>query len=343
MDDLNFGTRDKRGHYIPNGRLELAPIWSFPPKVLKLLKWLPGYFFPWNAFLALTAVAYWHFIIPDRSVLAHLTWSWPLILFAANAASLFVVYGFFELNMFVLKRQGTRFKYNNLFPGEQKSDVFISGNQNIDNALRTFLISIPLWTAVEVLVLWAFANGYVPWLTFTENPWKLAIVALIVPLIHETHFYAIHRLIHTPFLYKWVHSIHHNSVNPSPWSSLSMHPLEALLYFSVGVWHLILPSNPLIALYQLNTAGLGAFIGHLGFDRIEVTEASAFGSHAYSHYLHHKHFEVNYADGVMPFDHIFGSYHDGTKEADERMKVRFRKKKERIAAKLAKLAKQNAQ
>jgi hypothetical protein len=29
-----------------------------------------------------------------------------------------------------------------------------------------------------------------------------------------------------------VHSVHHNSVNPSPWSSLSMHPVEHLLYWS---------------------------------------------------------------------------------------------------------------
>ena len=43
---------------------------------------------------------------------------------------------------------------------------------------------------------------------------------------------------------------------------------------------------------------------------------------AYTHYLHHKYFEVNYADGVFPLDRWFGSFHDGSPEADEAMKRR---------------------
>ena len=34
----------------------------------------------------------------------------------------------------------------------------------------------------------------------------------VATLSHEAHFFAIHRLIHTPLLYKWIHSIHHNSI-----------------------------------------------------------------------------------------------------------------------------------
>jgi sterol desaturase/sphingolipid hydroxylase (fatty acid hydroxylase superfamily) len=44
-------------------------------------------------------------------------------------------------------------------------------------------------------------------------------------------------------------TVHHNSVNPSPWSSLSMHPIEHLLYWSDSLIHLIAPSHPLIFLY----------------------------------------------------------------------------------------------
>ena len=38
-------------------------------------------------------------------------------------------------------------------------------------------------------------------------------------------------------------------------------------------WHLIIPSNPIIALYQLHYAGFGAIPGHIGFDKIEMGEA----------------------------------------------------------------------
>ena len=48
------------------------------------------------------------------------------------------------------------------------------------------------------------------------------LMLFMTPAIHEVNFFFIHRLIHVPILYKWIHSIHHNSVNPSPWSSLSI-------------------------------------------------------------------------------------------------------------------------
>ena len=42
----------------------------------------------------------------------------------------------------------------------------------------------------------------------------------------------------------------------------------------------------------------------------------------FAHYLHHKYFEVNYSDGMVPLDRWFGSFHDGTPEASEAMKAR---------------------
>ena len=63
MDDLTFGTRDKRGNWKPNERLEIAPLFVFPPRPLAFLRWLPGYFLPWNALFAAAAVAYWHLVV----------------------------------------------------------------------------------------------------------------------------------------------------------------------------------------------------------------------------------------------------------------------------------------
>ena len=99
-----------------------------------------------------------------------LSWGWPLWLYAVNAVAVFLFYGAFELHLYVLKRQERRFKYNGKFPSEQKSKAFWFESQNLDNILRTFLSGVTIWTAVEVLVLWAFANGYAPWLSFAEHP-----------------------------------------------------------------------------------------------------------------------------------------------------------------------------
>ncbi|TIX09891.1 MAG: sterol desaturase family protein, partial [Mesorhizobium sp.] len=238
----------------------------------------------------------------------------------------------FELRLYILRAQGNRFKYNGKWPSEQKSKAFFFENQNLDNMLRTFGTGMPIWTAIEVAILHAYANGYVPWLSFAEHPLYLFLLALVVPIIHETHFFLLHRTIHWGPLYKWVHSVHHNSVNPSPWSSLSMHPVEQLGYLGVAFWHLIIPSNPLLALYQLHYAGFGAIPGHVGFDKVELTEDASVDSHAYIHYLHHKYFEVNYGDGLIPFDRWLGTFHDGSKDGEARMQARYEKKKARANA-----------
>lgn len=332
MDDFRFGTRDKRGNYVPNKPAGTAPLFVFPPRPRALLKWLPHYFLPYNLMFFLLAIAWWAWVIPPNEVMQSLALHWALKLFLVNAIAVFLWYGAFELHLYIRRAQSNRFKYNEKFPADKPSDVFWFKRQNLDNFLRGFLFGVPIWTGLQILVLWAYANSWGSWVTWEEHwPWLLGL-ALIVPVIHEFHFFCIHRLIHTPFLYKWVHSVHHNSNNPSPWSSLSMHPVEHLLYFSPILYHLILPSNPVLAIYQLHFAGFGAVPGHVGFDKIEVTENSVIDSHAYIHYLHHKYFEVNYADGLIPIDKWLGTFHDGTAEADERMKERFRQKKARRAA-----------
>jgi sterol desaturase/sphingolipid hydroxylase (fatty acid hydroxylase superfamily) len=332
MDDLQYGKRNKRGDWSPNARLEIAPFYRLPISPLAILKWLPGYFLPWNLLFAASAVLYWQFVVPDVEVMKTIAWGWVLRLFAVNCVAVFLFYGAFEYRLYVSRAQANRFKYNARFPADQKNSAFLFNNQNVDGMIRGFGTGVPIWTAYEVGVLWAFANGCVPWLSFAEHPVHLFLLALVVPILHEFHFFCIHRLIHWGPLYKWVHSVHHNSVNPSPWSSLSMHPVEHLLYFSTILWHVVIPSNPVLALYQLHFAGFGAIPGHVGFDKMEVTDTMAVDSHAYGHYLHHKYFEVNYGDGLVPLDKLFGTWHDGSPEGEARMNKRFQKRRARANA-----------
>jgi len=333
MDDLQFGTRDKRGNWAPNDPAQTAPLFTFPPRPLAVLKWLPDYLFPYNAIFFVTALAWWGWIVPPVAVMQSLTLGWILKLLLVNAVAVFLWYSAFELHLYVRRAQGNRFKYNGKFPADTPSDVFWFKSQNLDNFLRSMLSGVPIWTALQVLVLWAYANTWGNWVSWADHWLWLAFLCLIVPVIHEFHFYCVHRLIHTPLLYKWVHSVHHNSNNPSPWSSLSMHPVEHLLYFATILYHLILPSHPFIALYQLHFAGFGAVPGHVGFDKVELGKDRALDSHAYIHYLHHKYFEVNYGDGLIPIDKWVGTFHDGSKAADAQMKERYRQKKARLAAK----------
>ena len=330
MDDLKFGTRNKRGDYAPNEPLEGAPLLAWPPRPLKVLRWLPHYFLPWNALFFALGVALWFWATPARDTLATLNWQWMALLLARNAAIVLVVFGALELRLYIRRAQANRFKFNGNFPADKPTSVFLFRSQNFDNILRTFGTGLPIWTAYECLMLHLWAIGWGPWSTFDAHPWVLVAFGLAIPILHEAHFFAVHRLIHWGPLYRWVHSVHHNSVNPSPWSSLSMHPVEHVLYWSDILIHLIVPSHPILVLYHLQVTGTGAVIGHVGFDRIEVGTDTVMQSQAYSHYLHHKYFEVNYSDGLLPFDRWFGTWHDGTKEGDLLMKARLDRKKARL-------------
>lgn len=333
MNEADYGTRDKRGNWTPNAPKSLPPYWT--GEWSKMGRFLRDVLWPWNTLHMATALFYIWYIIPDKATLAIFSWDWALWLLFVNMAGIFILYGSIEFLYYVKRRQGTRWRYNYKFPSENPSDVFWFKSQNLDNFLRSFLSGIPIWTAIEVFMLWCYGNGYhvFAWVDWQSNPIWLVVFVLLVPAIHEVHFFCIHRLIHTPFLYKHVHSVHHNSINPSPWSSLSMHPIEHLFYFGEILWHLVLPSHPVAMIFNLHAVGYGALNGHIGFEKLEVTQDTHIDSHAYAHHLHHKYFEVNYgADGIVPLDKWFGLWHDGSKEADEQMKARFRKKRERMNA-----------
>jgi sterol desaturase/sphingolipid hydroxylase (fatty acid hydroxylase superfamily) len=55
-----------------------------------------------------------------------------------------------------------------------------------------------------------------------------------------------------------------------------------------------------------------------------ILKNADFDIDAHAHYLHHKHFECNYADGILPLDRWFGTFHDGSLEAQEKMKKRLK-------------------
>lgn len=329
MDDLKDGTRDKRGDWRPNEALQTAPLFVFPPQPIALLKWLPSYFLPWNAAIMGITALVWYALTPDMETLRTLEADWIAYLLVRNSLGILMFYGLFQWHFYIKRRQGNLYKYNGKWP-EAKNGSAMFGGQMRENLFLTFGCGVPVMTAYEVLMLWVFANGYVPWLSFADNPIWLLGFALVIPILHEVHFYLVHRLIHQPVLYKHIHTVHHNSVNPSPFSSLSMHPVEHVLYFSGVLIHFVVPSNPLLAMYHLSFAGYGAVVGHIGFDKWVEGDTAMMDTHAFSHYLHHKYFEVNYGDGTVPLDRLFGTHHDGTKVGDAVMQARFERKRARM-------------
>ena len=176
--------------------LNIAPVFVLPPQPLAFAKWLPSYFLPWNLLFAASAVAYALFVLPDVEVMKTLAWGWILRLFVVNCVAVFLFYGALEYRLYMARAQGNRFKYNAKFPNDQRNTAFLFRSQNIEGLIRGFGTGVPIWTAYEVGILFAFANGFAPWVSFAEHPLYLGCLALIVPIFHEFHFFCIHRLIH---------------------------------------------------------------------------------------------------------------------------------------------------
>ncbi|MGI9393695.1 MAG: sterol desaturase family protein [Boseongicola sp.] len=321
MDDRKFGTQDSRGYWKPNDLIRYPDVFVWPPRLLGIFRWLPGYIFPWGIGYALLAVFVWTFLTPSVARMQELQLDWVLLIALRNAGLTVLIVGGQHYWLYFRRAQDTAFKYNRKWP-DAKNPGFTFGTQLKDNLFWTFCSGVPVWTAWECLTLWAFANGWIAGLDFADNAIWILALWFFVPLLHEFHFYCIHRFIHWPPIYQRVHKIHHRNINPGPWSGISMHPVEHLLYFSGFLIYWVVPAHPLHFMHYSMMVGLSPAQGHTGFDRIVTGAERTFHLPYYAHYLHHRLFEVNYADGTIPLDKWFGSFHDGSASADEALKAR---------------------
>jgi sterol desaturase/sphingolipid hydroxylase (fatty acid hydroxylase superfamily) len=329
MDDAQFGHRDKRGDWLPGDLVSYPPA---PWKIGSFIRWifkLPGYLFPWTVtWIALSAFL-WFYATPSMQEMRHFSFSWIFFLFIRNLVVVSIVYGAWHYFLYIKRSQGSRFKLNGRWPAVD-NDTFLFKHQNADNMIWALASGVPVWTAWEAFGYWMFANNYVPSIDFYAHPVLFAAVLLAIPVFHDLHFYLVHRFLHWPPMYRTVHYLHHNTVNVGPWSGLSMHPIEHLLYFSGILIHFVVPSNPFHVFFHLMAIGLGPAKGHAGFDRLILGKEKSLPLHTQMHYLHHKYFECNYGDGPLPLDKWAGTFHDGSADAKDRMTKRFMERADRM-------------
>ena len=131
-------------------------------------------------------------------------------------------------------------------------------------------------------------------------------------LVHDTYFYWMHRMMHHPKLFKYVHLIHHKSTNPSPWTAYAFHPFEAFLEALIV---------PILAFsIPIHIHALGYFFlfqimynvyGHLGFEiypkNFHKTWIGRWVNTSVAHNLHHKRFRGNYGLYFLFWDRIMGT------------------------------------
>ena len=301
----------------------------WPPRLVGTLKWFfgwPGYLWPWNSLILGIALVTWFFLTPPLATMQTFEPGWIALIFGRNLGMMVLYFGGLHLYFYIAKGQGNDFKYSTQGLAT-KSKTFLFGSQVRENMFWSLASGATVWTAYEVVTWWAYANEVLPFMNWASNPvWFVALLVLI-PTFRELHFYLTHRLLHWKPLYRLVHKLHHRNVNIGPWSSLSQHPVEHLLYFSAVLVHWVILSHPFHAMVHLSHLAFSSPTGHTGYDRIGAEGGRGVTIGAYMHYLHHQYFECNYGgDGLPIIDKLMGTYHDGSEEAHERMNQRLAKR-----------------
>lgn len=207
------------------------------------------------------------------------------------------------------------------------------GNQDYARELVFSTVSILIFSLPPIILL--HERHLRPHTTFYTNisqhgRWYFFGIFPVLFLMHDAYFYWMHRVIHHPRLFKWVHLVHHRSVNPSPLAAYAFHPAEAFLeslifvifLFTVPVtaWHLLI-FFVISLVYNV--------YGHLGFELYP----KGFSSHrigkwvntSVSHNLHHHHFRGNYGLYFLFWDRMMGTlrkdYDEAFAEVTTREKV----------------------
>lgn len=165
-----------------------------------------------------------------------------------------------------------------------------------------------------VLICGVIATVTVPCVRLADSalpasPAAFAGELLGLMVVYEVAFYALHRLLHTrPFQH--VHGIHHRSVRTTPWSGLSVHPVEAVFIEApILLFALLAPvSVATLVAFQvvLHYFSAGGHGNYDPFDRL-----AGFGwlkSYMRMHQLHHARGVVNYSTFTPLMDRFLGTH-----------------------------------
>ncbi len=147
--------------------------------------------------------------------------------------------------------------------------------------------------------------------TFFEGLFHLVLFMLFYDILN----YFTHRLFHT-VRFKKYHGQHHLSIRVTPWSSSSLHPVEAFInQIPFLLFVLILPVSGYMIVIFYAWLMLGMSMAHSNYNPIANLEGFYWlKRYICFHQRHHKLGNVNYGFLGTHWDYVFGSIYSEQKE-----------------------------
>ena len=214
-------------------------------------------------------VFFWQYLTPPIEQCVEFKWQWMALITARNVSFLWIWVGALHHLLYVWHVVPDKLKFNPSYPksSQHYRDFALStSGALIDSAMQIGFMHLYATKKIEYYDDFWAGPAWAQKLGAWQGPcWSVFFIAFGC-LYQDFNFYWVHRYIHRwgwpektfpwcdpgRFLYKWVHSYHHKSFNPGPWSGLAMHPVEHLLYFSrsfvclfVGLHPVRIPPAPL--------------------------------------------------------------------------------------------------
>ena len=314
-------------HYKPDVPITPSPYFNWPLDISSIAKWMVHGWLPVSErlIILLLSLLTVYLFTPALENAQDFSIAWVAQMYARNLILMAFVAGGLHYYFYILKAQGDERRYDTR-PFSQQSRVFTFGSQVRDNMFWTMGSGVLVWTAYECGMYWALANGFTPALNLPNDMAWLVLFIFLLPVWETTHFFLIHRLIHWAPFYQRIHALHHRNTNVGPWSGLSMHPLEHIIYLSTVLIHFIITSSPLLITFHLAYFTLSAATTHTGYQGVVWRKKLIFPLGTFHHQLHHRYFECNYGGLEAPWDKWTGSFHDGTEESHNNFLARRKEK-----------------
>ena len=137
---------------------------------------------------------------------------------------------------------------------------------------------------------------------------------VILWIIGDAWFYFAHRGLHHPALYRYIHAVHHQSLDVTPYTTLSFHFLEPLILSGwVYISIFLFPVSTLAIGINLAIGLLNNIKSHLGYEfypRFFEKTPLKYLVNSTHHNQHHTRYNGNYGLSLRFWDLFFGTEFD---------------------------------